>query len=608
MCGIIGLWNGDLGSAERARDSLHHRGPDAAGMWQEGPLWLGHRRLSILDTSSAGTQPMTSADGAWTICYNGEVYNHEELRKHLPGHPWRGGSDTESIVETLARLGIETTLPLLNGIFAFAAWNRTSQQLHLVRDRMGIKPLYIAHRGQRLAFASELRALIHLPWIDNSIDNEAVSDVLRYGCVSAPRSILRGARMAPPGSWWTWDGQQLIFRRWWSVTAAIQNGLANPFCGDAHEAEEHTAHLIDDAVQRQMVADVPLGAFLSGGIDSSAVVSSMQAQSSRPVRTFTISFPESENDEGRHAAAVAAYLGTDHHDIPFDAATALRLVPLLADISDEPFADNSILPTWLLCRETRNHVTVALSGDGGDESFGGYPRYFWASRIATWRRRLGPSAALAGLLLAAGGNRCRRLGGYLRCAPHRVYPEMVAYWRDPSPLLLQPIKEAGPDPSIYTGLSWGRQMMACDQEHYLPDDILTKVDRASMAVSLEARVPLLDHRIVEWAWRLPTHLHMNDHGDRGKLALRAALYRRVPAHLIERPKRGFGMPIGKWLRGQLRPWAEDLLNHRTVAAAGILDPDGVGKAWSQFLASRVSPQQIWCLLMIQQWHARWAKR
>lgn len=607
MCGIVGVYDDGIGYAN-GLDALRHRGPDDAGTWTGDSVWLGHRRLSIIDLTPAGAQPMVSADGRWVLCYNGEVYNHGELRASLSQTAWRGTSDTESIVESIAAHGVDATLPRLNGIFAFAAWDRFERKLHLVRDRLGIKPLYVAQSGKRLAFASELRALIDLPWIDRTVDPLALEDVLRYGCVGAPRSILRGVRTAAPGSWLTWDGASLVEQRWWTVANAVGRGLADPFRGSLDEAGEATGALIDHAVRQQMVADVPLGAFLSGGIDSSAVVAAMQAQSSRPVRTFTISFAGSEHDEGQHAAAVASHLGTDHHNIVLDAATALDLVPRIADICDEPFADNSILPTWLLCRETRRSVTVALSGDGGDELFAGYPRYFWAARIARWRRRLGPASALAGSLVGLVGERGRRLGGYLRCRPERVYPEMIAYWRDPSSVVPECGRSLGSDPSRHPSLDWGRQMMACDQEAYLPDDILTKVDRASMAVSLEARVPLLDHRLVEWAWRLPPHLQMQDHGDRGKLALRSALYRRVPSALIDRPKQGFGMPIADWLRGRLRPWAEALLARDAVVKAGLLDPSGVSRAWSGFLAGRVSAQQIWCLLMIQQWWARWLRR
>lgn len=610
MCGIVGVIGGDPAENAVARDALTHRGPDAAGAWSEGEVWLGHRRLSIIDLSPSGSQPMISACGRWVLVYNGEVYNYEELRNRVPAARFAGTSDTEVVLACIASHGLVASLPWLNGIFAFAAYDRERRELHLVRDRMGVKPLYVTSNGRRLAFASELRALLKLPWLVRSVDQAAVADVLRYGCVAAPRSILKGVRQVAPGAHLTWNGSGMVERRWWSVADAIVSARDQPFRGDLEAAAEEGGAILDDAVRMQMVADVPLGAFLSGGLDSASVVASMQAQSSQAVRTFTISFPGTEQDESAAAAAVARHLGTIHQEIPLDAMAARDLVPYLADLCDEPFADNSILPTWLLCRETRRSVTVALSGDGGDELFGGYPRYFWAERIAGWRGRLGPTlSGLVGQALGCAGGRARRLGGYLRCSPERVYPDMVAYWADPGRVLASDFSDGdmGPDPSRYEGLPWSRQMMACDQAAYLPDDILTKVDRASMAVSLEARVPLLDHRLVEWSWRLPPHLLMSPRGERGKLVLREILYRRVPRHLIERPKRGFGMPIGQWLRGPLRPWAEDLLAPSVVAAAGMLDAPAVTTTWQDFLSGRATAQQVWTILMLQQWHARWLR-
>jgi asparagine synthase (glutamine-hydrolysing) len=635
MCGIAGWLDAGLdpGAALRMRDALRHRGPDDAGHWHdpETSVWLGHRRLSILDLSPTGHQPMHSASGRYVIVFNGEVFNFGELRVELEvaGCTFRGHSDTEVMLAAIETWGLREALARFVGMFAFAVWDRETKSLTMVRDRLGIKPLYYAVHGTRLAFASELQALAHVPWLDTGIDHEAVADYLRYLCVPTPRSILRGVRKLEPGTLLVWADGVLRSERYWDLRDVARRGLSAPMQVSFLEAADDLEVRLREAVGLRMRSDVPYGAFLSGGVDSSLVVALMREQSQQPLRTFTIGFAGANNDESAHARAVAAHLGTQHHEEFLDAKSVPVLVGEVAALHDEPFADGSSIPTYLLCRFARRHVTVALAGDGGDELFGGYPRYFWASRIQRWQARLGapgtriaagalhavPAAIWDGPInrllrrryasaqgLAA---RVHRFADYLTTDPHEADLKMIAAWPDPGMVMAVPAGHAPDRYAKWPGLDWATQMMAVDQAHYLPDDILTKVDRMSMAVSMEVRVPILDHRLVEWSWRVPTAFKLAETGDRGKLLLREVLYRHVPKELIERPKMGFGMPMDQWLRGPLRTWAEDLLSVESVRTAGILRPDVVQGVWRAHQNGENRLAQIWSVLMLQQWLKRW---
>lgn len=634
MCGIVG-WLGpniDPNIAMRMRDVLQHRGPDDAGHWHDtsASVWLGHRRLSILDLSATGHQPMHSASGRYVIVFNGEVFNFGELSAELEadGCVFRGHSDTEVMLAAIENWGLGKALARFVGMFAFALWDRETRSLTLVRDRLGIKPLYYAIQGSRFAFASELHALAGIPWLNKEIDRDAVADYLRYLCVPAPRSVLVGVRKLEPGTLLVWaDGMQRI-ERYWDIREVARSGLAAPLQVSFRDAADELEVRLRGAVGLRMRADVPYGAFLSGGVDSSLVVALMREQSSQPLRTFTIGFAGSANDESAHARAVARHLGTEHHEELMDPGVVPALLAEVMTMHDEPFADGSSVPTYLLCRYARRHVTVALSGDGGDELFGGYPRYFWAKRIQHWRTRLGAGAARAAVALHAvpaavwdgpvnwlskrryaGASglaaRVHRFADYLACEPHAADLKMIAAWADPGEVMVASASPARDRYADWSGLDWAAQMMAVDQAHYLPDDILAKMDRMSMAVSMEVRVPMLDHRLVEWSWRVPAAFKLAETGDRGKLLLREVLYRHVPKELIERPKMGFGMPMDQWLRGPLRAWAEDLLSVASIRRSGLLRAEIVQQIWQAHLTGENRLAQLWTVLMLQQWLNRW---
>jgi asparagine synthase (glutamine-hydrolysing) len=640
MCGIAGFV-GPVGRAEpelkRMAESmaaaLPYRGPDDWGTWAdaEAGVALGHRRLSIVDLSPAGHQPMAAHDGSGVISYNGEIYNADELRADLTRQgagPFRGHSDTEVLAEACARWGVAETASRLIGMFAVAWWDKRTRTLSLVRDRVGIKPLYWARVGRTIAFASELKAFFALPEFRPELDRGAQAAFLRFATVPAPRSIYRNVFKLEPGTVLTVGptGEPRAERFWDARTVAMQPKPPR----DPAEAESALHDLLKDAVTRRMVADVPLGAFLSGGVDSSMVVALMQSASPRPVRTFTIGFNEASFDEAPHARAVAKHLGTEHTELILDAARARDVIPKLPDLYDEPFADVSAIPTFLVSELTRRHVTVALSGDGGDELFAGYNRYVWAERI--WRR-LGPIPrplrAAAGRLLesvpvtlwdsvlgvlppgkrpAQAGDKAKKLAAILgRHRADDIYRRLVSYWEEPEALLGTSDEPKSPidDPSLARDIpEFVARMRYLDLVTYLPDDILTKVDRASMAVSLEARVPLLDHRVVEFVWRLPPDLLIRDGST--KWLLRRVLDRYVPRGLIERPKTGFGVPIGDWMRGPLRGWAEELLSETSLRDAEIVHPGPVRAKWAQHLSGgRSWSYELWTALMWVSWHRRW---
>ncbi|MEQ8603614.1 MAG: asparagine synthase (glutamine-hydrolyzing) [Marivibrio sp.] len=638
MCGLAGfldLTRSTSAQALKARaqamgDALRHRGPDDAGAHAcEGAgLAMSFRRLSIIDLSEAGRQPMTSADGRWTVTYNGEIYNHSELRGELEsaGVTFRGASDTEVMLEHVARHGVLETVERLIGMFAIALWDARDRKLWLVRDRLGIKPLYHGRQGDLILWGSELKALAAHPDWRGEVDPTSVDRFLRFNCVGAPRTIYRGIEQLVPGGWLSIDAESGAREggRYWrleEVAAQPRRG------GDETESLDALETLIGDAVERRMVADVPLGALLSGGIDSSTVAALMQAKSDRPIKTFTIGFDNQGFDEAAHAKQVAAHLKTDHTDLYLAPKEARELIPNLPDWYDEPFADSSALPTYLVSRLARRSVTVALSGDGGDEMFLGYNRHKALARLArldvapaALRRlaagglkALGPGGAQALARLMPADKRPRQVDDKAAklaralAAPDRDarYLDVVGHWRAADGLL----DPAAPDDLLPAGLPPGlgaaERAALIDALTYLPNDILTKVDRASMAVGLEARVPLLDHRVVEYAWSMPASLKLKDGVT--KHPLRQILYRHVPRHLVERPKAGFALPLGDWLRGPLREWAGDLLSEERLRRRGFVDPAVVRRVWADHLtgAGQGRAEALWGVLMLEAWAERW---
>jgi asparagine synthase (glutamine-hydrolysing) len=615
-------------------DAVAHRGPDDYGIWTDRALglFLGHRRLSIVDLSAAGHQPMASASERYVLAYNGEIYNHHDLRAELEeigvAPEWRGHSDTEVLLAALEHWGLEETLVRLNGMFAFALWDRAEKRLTLARDRLGEKPLYYGRSGSTFLFGSELKALTCHPAFEGTVDRQALTLFLRYNYVPAPFSIWRGIAKLPPGHMVQIGAGGAAVgapKAYWDFRTIAEKGAADPL-PDGPELTDRLEALLADAVGRRMVADVPVGAFLSGGIDSSLVVALMQGQSARPVRTFTIGYAEASHNEADHARRVAAHLGTDHTELTVTPAEALAVIPRLPAIWDEPFSDSSQIPTYLVSELTRRHVTVSLSGDGGDEVFGGYNRYVLAMRMWNAGKRLpGPARTmLAGLARSRTG--LRMAAAAMRLAPSRhrhlglgdrlhkvahvmeartveaLYRRLVSHFDDPAAVVIDGVEPANgglPDLPAFPDVRQG--MMYLDTLTYLPDDILAKVDRASMAVSLEARVPYLDHRVVEFAWRLPMQARIS--GGTGKKILRDILHRHLPERLFDRPKAGFGVPIGDWLAGPLRDWAEDLLDPRRLREEGFFDPAAVRRLWDEQLAAGGRHHQVWDILMFQAWRA-----
>lgn len=644
MCGLAGFLNAPgllIDEAARAtavsmRDTLVHRGPDDAGVWVDGAsgVAMAHRRLSVLDLSPEGHQPMLSTDGRFVLVYNGEVYNHAELRRELSSrsHRFRGHSDTEVMLAAFMEWGVAEAVRRFNGMFAFAAWDTRHRQLYLSRDRMGEKPLYYGWMGSTLVFASELKAVRAHPAFRGDVSREALALYMRYGYVPAPYSIYAGLSTLPAGTLATVAPTapgRVDLRPYWSLRDAVVSGRRSPFSGDANEAVAELERLLLDAVRLRMHADVPLGAFLSGGIDSSTVVALMQAQSSLPVRTFTIGFADQDFDEAKDAKRVARHLGTDHTELYLGAQDALDVIPRIPELYDEPFADASQIPTFLVAQLARRHVTVSVSGDGGDELFGGYVRYQLGADAWAWGNKLPPSmrrglgsglgraspaaigALYAGLswLLPARlrqrnpADKVRKLADLLSAESQEdVYLRLVSHWQEPGAVVIgaaEPRTAARREdlPEIEDARE---RMMYRDALTYLPDDILVKVDRATMAVSLEARVPLLDHRVVELAWRLPASIKVRD--GESKWILRQVLHRHVPAELVQRPKAGFSVPIDAWLRGALRPWAEDLLSEERLRAEGFFDPGPIRRALSEHLSGAHNRQsQLWNVLMFQAW-------
>jgi asparagine synthase (glutamine-hydrolysing) len=635
MCGIAGFlearaWPEAAQPAIIAGmvTALAHRGPDDSGVWidAEAGIALGHRRLAIIDLSPTGHQPMASANGRFVITYNGEIYNYREVAARLAaeGVTLRGQSDTEVMLEGFARWGIAQTLQQCDGIFAFAVWDRERRELTLARDRIGVKPLYWAQQGGLFLFGSELKALHRHPGWRAEIDRDAVALFLRYGYVPAPHAIFVDTHKLAPGALLTFREGAVAIAPYWRFDSVAAAGIAAPDTVDEGESIAALERVLRRAVRAEMVADVPLGAFLSGGVDSSTVVALMQAESTAKVRSFTIGFSADGYDEAQHAKRIAAHLGTDHTELYVADDAARALIPELPYWYDEPFGDSSQIPTQIVSRLARGHVTVALSGDGGDELFAGYTRYRWAQRLAQARARLPARLRrVAGGVLEALPETLVR--GALALAPARLKPAMpeqkllklaqalgehdddalyrsiVSLWPAPGEL----VAGASEPPVAAAGLAQGfadpvERMMVLDALTYLPDDILAKVDRASMSVALEVRVPLLNPRVVTAAWHLPLALKLRQ--GRTKWALRQVLYRYVPPALVERPKQGFSVPLAGWLRGPLRGWAEDLLAPAALAGSGLLAPAPIRARWEEHRAGRKDwSQSLWAVLMLQCW-------
>jgi asparagine synthase (glutamine-hydrolysing) len=648
MCGIAGFLDTTLrnpmetlhSTARRMGEAIRHRGPDDGGTWVDAAagIALASRRLSILDLSPAGHQPMLSASARYVIVFNGEIYNFQELTEELEGSNktplrLRGHSDTEVLLACFDCWDVERTLARVNGMFAFGLWDRQERTLYLGRDRLGEKPLYYGWVGGVFLFGSELKALHAHPSFDAEIDRDALALYLRHNCIPAPHSIYRRVQKLLPGTFLAITGASSSNPApvpFWSLRHVAESGVADPFRGSESDAIEQLEVLLRDAVRMRMLSDVPLGAFLSGGVDSSLVTSLMQAHSTRPIKTFTIGFSEAEYDEAGSAARVAQYLGTEHTELRVTPRDAMAVIPSIPAIYDEPFADSSQIPTFLLSRMARRHVTVGLTGDGGDEVFCGYTRHVWSHQL--WKfiqampRTLRRTAAAAFLSASPGlwdslfqifgpclpsamkhrlpGQKLHKLAGLMALGNlESVFQTLVSQWNDPAEIVIG----AKEPPTVITtpadwakGLQFTEQMMFLDTLTFLPDDMLTKVDRASMAVGLEARVPLLDPRLVEFAWRLP--LSMKLRGHQGKWILRELLAKYLPRPLVTRVKSGFSIPLDRWLRGPLREWAESLLEERRVREDGFFQAFPIRKKWAEHLSGKSACQhQLWGVLMFQGW-------
>lgn len=639
MCGFAGFLGGqtERESAQhilaRMAGTLTHRGPDYNGLWHEGSTGLAHTRLSIIDPSSAGRQPMESASGRYVIAFNGEIYNHLALRSELNA-PWRGHSDTETMLAACETWGIVETLKRCSGMFAFALWDRYAQTLTLARDRLGEKPLYYGWQGSGNAatflFGSELKALRAHPAFVGTVDRNSLALYVRHAYVPSPYSIYHAIHVLRPGHVLTVslemrDNAPVAY---WSGMECALKEAAMPFSGTREEAVDALEIVLKEAVKQQMVADVPVGAFLSGGIDSSTITALMQAQSTRPIKTFSIGFHEKAYDEAPHAAAIARHLGTDHTELYVTAQEARDVIPNLPSLYDEPFADSSQIPVFLVSALARGQVKVSLSGDGGDELFGGYNRYRFTasawnhiariplplrSKIAECITRISPSLWDHSMRLLTlnrfkgAGDKIHKIASILHARTiEAVYMQLISQWQAPETIVIggkePPTLLTGNRPAM-PGLNNIETMMALDMLTYLPDDILTKVDRASMGVSLETRAPFLDPRVVALAWSLPLAYKLR--GAETKWALKQVAYRHVPKTLLDRPKMGFGVPIDSWLRNGLREWAESLLNEKRLEEEGYFHPAPIRQKWQEHLSGKRNWQHaLWNVLMFQSWLER----
>jgi asparagine synthase (glutamine-hydrolysing) len=648
MCGIAGFYN--FGDARDRRDmhetgvamhrAIAHRGPDSADVWQdpESPMVLAHRRLAIVDLSPDGAQPMASASGRYMVAYNGEIYNYRDLQKELisEGYVFKTRSDTEVLLAGIDIWGLSRTLQKLNGMFAIALWDRAQKKIHFIRDRFGKKPLYVGWAGKNLVFASELKALHAHPDFVADMNRNILAQYMRFGYVCAPNAIFKNVWQMLPASVLTIDcntqnvGVDLSKRMdvYWSLRRVVEDGLQNP----VQCSEEQIIHDFEDrlslATQRRMDCDVPFGSFLSGGIDSSLVTAMMQKYSSRPIKTYSIGFVQDGYDESKQAGLIANHLGTDHHDFMVSSQDALNVIPSLPDMYDEPFADSSQIPTHLISKLARGHVTVALTGDGGDEIMGGYQRH---THIPALWNRIGwiPRAVrqtFGHLMLKVPqrnydrlrpsypqfGRRMHRMAGVVAASDQKeIYTNLLAVWSEKDAVVLGAVA-----PEVFldnssnwpAGLSMAERMMFADLSSYRTDDLMVKMDRASMAVALEARAPLMDHELCEYSWRIPHHLKIR--GYEGKWLLRQILEKYVPRALTERPKSGFGVPLHDWLKGPLKSWGDDLLNEDRLKKQNIFNASLVSGRWKDFQsgkAGHANASDLWTALMFQSWHDRWMK-
>lgn len=651
MCGFAGFFDSSFSDQNEAAwsrllgnmgDAIRHRGPDGEGVWMDIKQGIGlvHRRLAILDLSPAGNQPMLSHSGRYLIVFNGEIYNHLEIRKKLAQHgmvpEWRGQSDTETLLAAIELWGLKEALCQSMGMFSIALWDRKLNTLTLARDRLGEKPLYYGYQDGKLLFGSELKALKTHSAFNAEIDRNALTYFLRYSCVPSPLSIYSGMFKIVPGTLIEFTLESIKKQElpkpiiFWSLMSVAANGVVDPFTGTDNQAINCLESVLNQAIEIQQLADVPLGAFLSGGVDSSTVVALMQAQSSRPVKTFTIGFNEQAYNEAEQAKAISRHLGTEHVELYVTALEARKVIPLLPQLYDEPFGDSSQIPTFLLAKLAKEHVKVSLSGDAGDELFGGYNRYVLARTLweklsylpLSVRRTMGvligtisPKSwnSLYGALqqflpqfaqITQPGDKMQKLAEIISASgPEDIYQRLLSNWNDPTGLV---VNTNMPRVALEGWQTWSsdfdfeQNMMTSDMLGYLPDDILVKVDRAAMGVSLETRLPLLDPKVVEFAWRIPMHMKIRQ--GQGKWILRQVLYRYVPKELIERPKMGFSVPIDSWLRGPLRDWAEDLLNEKRLLQEGFFHPKQIRDKWEEHLSGKRNWQKhLWNVLMFQSW-------
>lgn len=647
MCGVNGFLSTSIKDKAdiailKMNQAIQHRGPDANSFWHDNQsnLSLGHCRLAIQDISEAGSQPMHSASGRFVIVFNGEIYNHLNLRSELSKQNlnpnWRGHSDTETLLACFSTWGVNKTLQKLVGMFAIALWDREQQTLTLARDRLGEKPLYWGWQGENLYFSSDLKALKANNFFRTEIDRNSIALLLRHNCIPAPYSIYKGIHKLQPGHYVQLplskltQAQQAKPVAYWSFNHIVEEGLEAPFVGSPEQAIDTLEKALLRSVGDQMLSDVPLGAFLSGGIDSSTIVALMQAQSSKPIKTFTIGFDDEEYNEAKHAKTVARHLGTEHTELYIQPKDALSVIPNLPSIYSEPFSDSSQIPTYLVSQLASQHVKVALSGDGGDELFGGYNRYLMAQDIWKKSRKVPKRARklISKLLLTVPpnkwdnifnlvspalpkslrirtfGDKTHKLAGVLGLNNnHEYYRTLTSHWQHPDELVIG----AYDPPTLASNYqawpmtdSFEHAMMAIDAQTYMPDDILVKVDRAAMANSLETRVPFLDHRIVELAWKMPLEYKIRN--GEGKWLLKQVLYRHIPQELIERPKMGFGIPLHDWLRHSLRDWAESLLDKQLLIQQGYFHPEPIRKMWNEHLSGKYNHQHhLWDILMFQAW-------
>ena len=648
MCGIAGFYNFGDGADRRAmhgvgeamHHALSHRGPDSADIWQDPdvPLLLGHRRLAIVDLSPAGAQPMASSSGRYMVVYNGEIYNYRILRDELEsiGQVFKSKSDTEVLLACIENWGFVKTLQKINGMFAIALWDRQLKHIHFARDRFGKKPLYVGWAGKNLVFASELKAFHKHPDFVADINRDVLSLYMRFGFVPAPYCIFKNIWQVPPASNLTLDVHFLNpshdlskdMKDYWSLRDVVLSGQQNMVMDDEQNILDTFEKKLSLAVEQRMDCDVPFGSFLSGGIDSSLVTALMQKHSTRPIKTYCIGFDDGGYDESGYAAAIAAHLGTDHHEFKLTSQDAMGVIPSLCDIYDEPFADSSQIPTYLISKLARGDVTVALTGDGGDEIMGGYQRHTHAPPLWNKISRL-PMAlrkTIANLMLkfpqssydglnknyAQLGRRVHRAAQMMMAQNERdIYTQMMDVWPQKDTIVLgaQALPAPFDDESFWpNGLSVAEKMMFADLAFYRPHDLMVKMDRASMASSLEARAPLMDYELCEYSWRLPHSMKIR--GREGKWLLRQILEKYVPRALTDRPKSGFGIPLHDWLHGPLKPWAEDLLNEQTLKDQNIFDAQKITRHWNDFKSGRghhANASDIWTILMFQSWRARWIK-